>query len=515
MFRINLYFLLTLLLCVTAFVVPVSAQEQTIPFYVVEVTAPSPEALHTLVTMPVIVDNVEDLTATLYLTEEEYGQIQALGYPVRLLEIQPDPLFNEKASGYVTYDEIGPLLTGYAENYPQLCQVSSLGQSVKGRELWAIKITHNPDVPADKPVVKFVSTLHGDEPVGTQMCLYFAEELLTEYENDSYIQELLDQTVIWLVPLANPDGFVNGTRVNANGWDLNRSFPIYSIDYTSTWYDTGVLGDTGRQPEVGHLMRWHAAIPGALAANFHTGSLVANYPYDNEPGIPSGSEAISPDDDVFQYLSLEYSTRNYPMYNSTVFAQGITNGSAWYSITGGLMDWDYRFLGCPEITFELSNIKRPAPSYLPQLWMDNRDAMFAYVEAAHIGIRGLILDRNSGTALWTKVSVSDRTQPVFSDPDFGDYHRLLLPGTYHLAFSSEGYISYFVDAVTVEEGAATRVDITLSDGDINDSGTVDAHDVQSEVDAILGRSVSFDADVNGRGLTATDIQAVINQIPAS
>lgn len=515
MFYVRSYKVLIGLFCLAVFFPPAYAQEEATSLFVVEVTAPSKEALHALTAIPLIVADVGGLTATLYLTEEEYRQVQAFGYTTRLVEVQPNPLFNEKASGYITYDELGSLLNGYADTYPHLCRVSSLGQSVKGRELWAIKITHNPDIPADKPVVKYVSTLHGDEPVGTMMCLDFAGELLAEYENDPYIEDLLDRTVVWLVPLANPDGYVLGMRVNGNGWDLNRSFPTYGLDYVDTWYDTGVLGDGGRQPEVAHLMRWHAAVPGALAANFHTGALVANYPYDNEPGIPSGVEAPSPDDDIFQYISLEYSSRNYPMYNSLAFPLGITNGSAWYSITGGMMDWNYRFLGCPEVTFELSGIKRPAPSYLPQLWMDNRDAMFAYVEAAHMGIRGLTRDRNSGAALWTKVSVADREQPVFSDPGFGNYHRLLLPGTYGLAFSTEGYITFFVDTVTVEEGSATRVDVTLSDGDLDDTGVVDAKDVQSVVDAVLGRYVSFDADVNGRGITATDIQAVINQIPVS
>ncbi len=480
--------------------------------YVVEVTAPSREALTPLLEMPYIISNVRDNTATLYLSPEEYERVRAMGFKTRLMETQPDPSgASEKSTGYTTYDEIGPLLAGWEVTYPDLCQVSSLGRSVNGRELWTIKITREPGLPADKPAVKYVSTLHGDEPVGTEMCLYFAEELLTGYESDAYIRDLLARTVIWLVPLANPDGHVNYTRVNANGWDLNRSFPTYSVDYLETWFDTGELGDAGRQPEVTLLMQWHAAVPGALSANFHTGALVANYPYDNEPGIPSGAEAPSPDDDVFQYISLEYATRNQPMYNSPVFPQGIVNGSRWYSITGGMMDWNYRFLGCPEVTFELSNIKKPNGTYLPQLWLENRDAMYAYAETAHLGIRGLVLDRNTGEALWAKVRVAERDQPVFTAPLVGNYHRLLLPGTYNLVYEAPEYITYYRDGIPVQEGPAVRVNVTLSDGDLNYDGSVNSRDAQCAVDAVLGRKVTYDADVDGRGLSATDIQAVINK----
>jgi hypothetical protein len=309
----------------------------------------------------------------------------------------------------------------------------------------------------------------------------------------------------------NPDGSVLGTRANANGWDLNRSFPVFPTDYSGFWYDAESLGDAGRQPEVAHIMRWNANVPGALAANFHAGVLVVNYPYDNIPGIPSQVEAPRPDDDVFRYISLEYSRHNTPMYNNWAFPQGITNGSLWYSITGGMMDWHYRFIGCPEVTLEISNVKRPAASALQQLWLDNRGAMLAYIETALIGVRGLVRDRNTDTAIWAKIMTTGREQPVFSNPAFGNYHRLLVPGEYDLSFHADGYISYYVDDISVESGPATRVNVPLSDGDINGDSMIDASDIQLAVDAVLGRPITVDADVDGRGFSATDIQAVINK----
>ena len=65
------------------------------------------------------------------------------------------------------------------------------------------------------------------------------------------------------------------------------------------------------------------------------------------------------------------------MYASYYFDQGITSGSQWYSITGGMMDWNYRYMGCPEVTMEISSVKAER-SALPLLWEDNRNSMFAY-----------------------------------------------------------------------------------------------------------------------------------------
>ena len=72
--------------CVIVGACAASAQTSASRFYVVEVTAPSEEALHALVEMPFITDNVEGLTATLYLDEDQYAQVRAMGYPLRLLK---------------------------------------------------------------------------------------------------------------------------------------------------------------------------------------------------------------------------------------------------------------------------------------------------------------------------------------------------------------------------------------------------------------------------------------------
>ena len=63
--------------------------------------------------------------------------------------------------------------------------------------------------------VLVVGVIHGDEPQGK----YLIEKYL----------DLNRNTRIAFIPELNPDGRILGTRVNANGVDLNRNFP------TKTW----------------------------------------------------------------------------------------------------------------------------------------------------------------------------------------------------------------------------------------------------------------------------------------
>jgi carboxypeptidase D len=198
------------------------------------------------------------------------------------------------------------------------------------------------------------------------------------------------------------------------------------------------------------------------------------------------------------------------MFDNPEFEDGISNGSAWFSITGGMQDWSYRYAGVPEVTIELSNIKRPSSDVLDELWIDNEESMLAFIEAARIGLRGVVTDRATGEPVWAKVLITGNEQPVFTDPDVGDYHRLLLPGEYGVTIHAPGLISRR-EIVQVGEGAATRLDTALSDGDINGDGFVDATDIQLLINAILTIGALEGGDVDGGGLSSTDLQAVVNQ----
>ena len=330
------------------------------------------------------VTNVRDRLVTLLATPDEQRTLREQGYRLLFPRLESP---GKGVDSYETYATLTTKLMAFAEDYPAIARLSSLGQSIQGRELWALFISDNPDLEEDEPEFKYVSTMHGDEPVGTELCVLLIDRLLSDYGTDARITEIVDETALWIVPLMNPDGLELFQRGNANGIDLNRSFPVFPTNYSGTIF-TQPLSTEGRQPEVAHIMNWTAANSFALSANLHTGALVVNYPYDHTPGISSGAPAPSPDEALFRAISLRYSILNLPMYDSAEFPLGVVNGSDWFAITGGMQDWNYRFAGVPEVTIELSDVKRPFDTALAGLWADNEEAMLAYIEAAHLGLRG-------------------------------------------------------------------------------------------------------------------------------
>jgi carboxypeptidase D len=413
------------------------------------------------------VDDVHANTVVLYADDDELKSLSSDGWkfsvitPAEAASGSPRP---KVLGDYNDYAAITAMLDSYATNYPAICRKVSIGKSVQNRDLWVVKITTDPDVHADKPKFKYISTMHANEPLGTEMCLYLIDLLLSGYtNNDARIVNLVSNAEIWILPLMNPDGReINPPqRYNANGYDLNRSFPEGSSANLGNLLYGPPLNTNGLQPEVSAVMSWTVGHHFSLGANFHTGALVVNYPYDNDN--LGSAFSPTPDEALMQILSRTYSSNNLPMWNSPYFANGIVNGAAWYAISGGMQDWNYRYVGCVDLTIELSDDQWPDPpaSEIGTYWIQNRESMLAYMEWSLRGVRGIIRDARTGQPVAASVRVDGYPHQVFSDPTVGDYHRTLPPGIYSLLLDAPGYIPRRISNVIVTDGPATRLDVAL------------------------------------------------------
>lgn len=355
---------------------------------------------------------------------------------------------NNPMEMYHNYNELTEFLENIASNYPAITNLFSIGQSVQGRELWVLEISDNPGINEIEPEFKYIANMHGDETPGRELSLYLIEWLCNEYETNERASFLINNTSIFIMPSMNPDGFELGQRENANGVDLNRDFPDQ--------FDDPINSLDGRQPETQAVMQWSWNHNFILSANMHSGALVANYPFD---GPFTGQYSATPDDAVFIDLSLCYSQNHSSMYNSTVFENGITNGAAWYALSGGMQDWNYVWEGDFDITLEQNNVKWPNANLLDQLWSDNKESMISYIEKIHSGLHGLVLS-NNGQPLNADIIINDIDYNIKTDSENGDYYRLLTPGEYLVSFYSIGYTPQ-QHQISINENNPTELNINL------------------------------------------------------
>lgn len=356
---------------------------------------------------------------------------------------------------YHHYDDLQNFIDQMVFQYPTFTRKFSIGTSAAGRELVGIRITKNPDENENEPEFKYIGNMHGDETVGRETLIQLIYLMCTSYngngQHSQQITRLIDSTDIYIVPSMNPDGFELGRRSNTNYLDLNRNFP-----------DLRFPGRTvgSPQPESLAIMNFTSNRYFTLSANFHGGSVVANYPWDGNQGRQSGKYTGTDDDDVFRHISLTYSEAHTTMHLGTEFANGITNGADWYVLYGGMQDWNYIMCGTMEITLELSDTKYPSSSQLGMFWDQNRNAMLAYMEQVHTGFKGTVTNAQ-GTPLAATVKVQGRDHTSRTDPEHGDYYRLTRPGTYTVTASAKGYKDQTI-VVNVPASAGTPYGAVVS-----------------------------------------------------
>jgi hypothetical protein len=468
----------------------VGAAPEPFPFsdrYPAEVVLDSPEALSVLVRLGIDVGQVrtvdetrpfpgpdeafEPLLAIVYINEKEEERLGEEGLVARVIPNESLRAWQAYGPGaetlepWPTFEDFVTRMQSIAGNYPDLVRMVSIGQSVQGRELWLLKISDNPDLDEDEPEFEYTSTMHGNEPVGTEMTLRLAELLTSNYGVDPDLTELVDEMEIWLFPIYNPDGYVAGTRYNAHGVDLNRDYPDRITD--------PVDDPSGREPETQAFMNFGYGRRFVMGANYHTGTLVVNYPWDSVPGTPD----YAPDDAIFYEYSVGYASRNPAILNGPFPPDGVTRGWEWYIVRGGLQDWTYHWRGEHHVTIEISYQQPPPYGDMDDYWDDNREAMLWWMRRPLTGVRGLVTDATSGDPLDASVDVLQIGKPVPTDPEVGDYHRLLLSDTYTVTASAYCYEDQAA-TVTVVSGTATVQDFPMNpaanwtvEGTVTEEGT--------------------------------------------
>ena len=108
---------------------------------------------------------------------------------------------------YYRYDDLTSHMKAFAEEYPTLMQVESIGKSHEGRDIWLAKLTNIETGPDnEKPALWVDGNIHATEVSPSTACLYFINTLVTGYGEDEEITRALDTRVFYIVPRVNPDG---------------------------------------------------------------------------------------------------------------------------------------------------------------------------------------------------------------------------------------------------------------------------------------------------------------------
>ncbi len=367
---------------------------------------------------------------------------------------------------YPTYSVYCAMMDTFQKRFPTLCRVDTiLAATPNNHSLLACYVGSNLAGSEQRPQFFYTSTMHGDEQTGFVMMLHLIDYLLNNYATDAQVQNIMDNVDLWICPVENPDGMYarddnsmggwswggsGSTRANANGVDLNRSYPLVGQSVKNY------------EPEIQAMMDFASQHHFVMSANFHGGAELYNFPWDSwtTSQVPHADESWwwlmgqAFADTCHQYGSNGYFTEEY---------DGVTPGGDWYVIDGSRQDYMNYYQHCREVTIEISEDKSPSSSQLPQFWTSLKHSLLNYVEECLNGFNGTVSDSITGEPLEAQVFIPNHDfnfSEVYSYLPEGKYYRPIKAGTYLVTFSAEGYVSKTVQ-VTAVDGTAQQLNVQL------------------------------------------------------
>lgn len=115
----------------------------------------------------------------------------------------PDVRFDK----YYRYDDLTRILHAYAEEFPHLVDIESIGKSYEGRDIWLLRVTcFATGADWEKPALWVDGNIHATELAPSSVCLYLLQTLVTAYGTHPDITRCLDTRTFYICPRVNPDG---------------------------------------------------------------------------------------------------------------------------------------------------------------------------------------------------------------------------------------------------------------------------------------------------------------------
>ncbi|MFZ4619673.1 MAG: M14 family zinc carboxypeptidase [Bacteroidota bacterium] len=231
--------------------------------------------------------------------------------------------------GFLIFDEIKQQLDSMTLLFPNLItKKDSIGVSIEGRTIYAIKISDNPNTAeANEPEVLYTSLHHAREPEGMMTVIYYMWWLLENYGKDAEATYIVNNRQLWFIPVVNPDGYEYNRSLSATGggsWrknrknngdgsygvDLNRNYGIFEMwNANNNGSSTLSSSDTYRgvtpfsEPETQTISKFVKKHTFKTCFNYHT--------YGNYLVYPWGYNSVETNDSLlFRRWSYEMSVNN-------------------------------------------------------------------------------------------------------------------------------------------------------------------------------------------------------------
>jgi hypothetical protein len=242
---------------------------------------------------------------------------------------------------HMTWAALTLEVNGWADDYPEIVDLTSVGESELGKTLWVVRLSDwSMETKANgsaKEIVYIDGGHHGNEYLGTALAWLSAKWYIQGWaEGNQEAIDVLQNTEVHILIMLNPDGNDIDTRWNINQVDLNRNYDHYWNTCPTTQPGSSAFSESETAANSNYM---NTEVPNAdLYVTMHTGVWIMLYPWGKWPEQPSDWELYHQiREDVNDDIS------SIPIQNAN---QGL------YPNCGTSRDYGYGVMGYPTFTFE-------------------------------------------------------------------------------------------------------------------------------------------------------------------
>ncbi|MFH1861455.1 MAG: M14 family zinc carboxypeptidase [bacterium] len=385
------------------------------------------------------------------LTADQLTKVIRMGYSVDYLAASLIAYAElDETDDYYNYTTLTAQLQSWSDTYASIATLYDLTTTVQGRHVWGMKVSDNPALEEDEIVCYYVGCHHGNEDISAEVPMYFLNHILSNYGSNPDITYWIDNREIWVLPLLNPDGYANNSRYNANTVDLNRNYSFHWGESASNYgpypfseVETQVVRDLN----IAHHY--------TTSHSYHSYGELILYPFAWASNHPS------PDDAFF--LEIVNAMAAYNGYDPLISGNLYPHG-------GEQNDYLYAEKGVMAVTSEVWSGPgyNPPSSGILDVCLDNLPTdLYLLQRAEGAQITGLITDASTSAPLVAQYKVvqlwnPNEIYPRYSEPTYGRYRHLVIPGTYTLEVSKAGYATQTFSNVQVVAGTPTVQNVALT-----------------------------------------------------
>ena len=423
--------------------------------------------------------------------------------------------------GNYTWDELNNRFDELLNLYSNIISERLvIGQSIEGRDIWAFKVSDNPNINEDEPEVLYSSLIHAREPLSMMNLFYFVQKMGEGYNSDEELTYLVNNREMWFIPVVNPDGYVfneliepfgggmhRKNRKNTNcgngtmrGVDLNRNFG-YEWGANNTGSSPDPCSDVYRGESAFSEPETQAVRDFILDHDFK--NVLHYHSYSNLYIHAFGDGSYPDEPDLTTHRDIGHEMSKYNGYYVGTGLDGIG-----YTVNGDAVDWSY---GDQELISYVPEVGSYAQGFWPsedeveQLCIDqlHPNKIFAFVAGSDIIVHSYEFSQDfllPGSEVEIQIVLQNRGLTNSG----GDIEISFFPLNGFISFENEPYMMSEIDArdsddITLTFTISSDVSPGSSSGIIINLNSESSYSRSEILEFVIGepQSIFFDDFENG------------------